>query len=601
LTEEVVIDTYKILPNGMCAAISGYGNLNSMHVFRLHLTPTTGLCWKALVFLAGALAINTPHQLNGAIINARSPALVDVETAIGLAKDGDTVIVPAGTANWASQLIITKGITFQGQTTITGAGTSTPIATDKTIIKNDVTSKPNMINVTITAAQSFRLTGFTLRANLSKGTQVNLGGSGSASVTNMRVDNCHFVGFTDRGIWTGGWVYGVADHNYMQPSGNGQCFFINTGSYGGKLLGHGAWADYPWFGTNKFFFIEDNTMVGNGIVTTSGAIDAENGGRYVVRHNYFINCRPGWHGTEGANRGCRAVEIYENSFHWTIAPSVMNRSGVALIHDNKWDGVASNNSSHSQIAVFRVSGAVSVDSTYGMADGTSSWDVNDTEGNGTYVEGNAPHIFDSGTVNSGTQSSLTATLTDSSKNWTPNRWVGYSVKQTNLSAACYSKGSYIVSNTSNTITYSYYSATDRGPNLKFAAGDTYQIHRILVAMDQVGRGKGELLSGSDSTAVNTVTNRRSWPHQALEPAMSWNNTYTPTNTAYGYGGSTPTEIAGRDYYNLGKGFPANSTPSQVSSIYKASVNGIDYAGTYTYPHPLTGPAPPSNLSIVSGP
>jgi hypothetical protein len=583
----------------MSTAMTGYGNSSSMHVFRSHLTQSAGPCSKALAIMAGALLTTVPHQVNGATISARSPALADVTTAISLAKDGDIVIVPEGTANWASDLIITKGITLQGQTTINGAGTSTATASDKTIIKNDATSKPNMINVTITAAQSFRLTGFTIQANLSKGTQVGLGSSGSTPATNMRVDHCHFVGFTGRGVWTSGWVYGVADHNYMQPSGNGQCFFINTASYGGKLLGHGAWADYPWFGTNKFFFIEDNTMVGNGIVTTSGAIDAENGGRYVVRHNDFTNCRPGWHGTEGANRGCRAVEIYDNSFHWKIIPSVMNRSGVALIHDNKWDGTAASSPNHSQIAVFRVTGATAPDGTYGIADGTSSWDVNDTEGNGTYIAGHAPHVFDSGTAKSGTQSSLNATLTDSSKNWSPNQWAGYSVKQMNTSSPCYGKGSYIVSNTSNTITYAYYSATDRGPTLKFAAGDAYQIHRVLVALDQVGRGKGDLLSGSDNTAINTATNRREWPRQALEPAMSWNNVYTPSNTAYGYGGSTPTEIEGRDYHNLGKGFSADSTPSDVSNTYTATLNGVAYTGTYTYPHPLTStPLPPTNLTIV---
>ena len=234
--------------------------------------------------------------------------------------------------------------------------------------------------------------------------------------------------------------------------------------------------------------------------------------------------------------------------------------------------------------------------TFGAASGDNAWDVNDTEGNGTYVEGHAPHVFDSGTVKSGAQSSLTATLTDSSKNWSTNQWAGYSVKQTNSSSVCYTKGSYIISNTSNTITYFYYSATDRGPNLKFATGDTYQIHRILTGMDQVGRGKGDLLSGNDSSAINTVTGRRSWPHQALEPAMSWNNVYTPTNTAYGYCGSVPTEIEGRDYYNLGKGLAADSTPSKVSSTYTASLNGIAYTVTYTYPHPLTGARPKSGVA-----
>src|SRR6266480_374734 len=591
----------------MSTAMGGYGNSSSMHVFRPHLTRSAGLCCKALVVVAGMLLTTAPYRVNGAAINARSPALADVATAIALAKEGDIVSVPAGTVSWNSVLTITKGITLQGATTVANAGTPSTTANDLTVIKDDSpldTTSSGLIKAALTPTQSFRLTGFTFthgsRTSANGVGAVHLASSTSNSPqSNMRVDHCHFDHINGRDIQTDGWVYGVADHNFLESVGNGQCFYINDAFYGGQLQGHGAWADYPWFGTNKFFFMEDNTIVGNGSVPTSGAIDAEYGARYVVRHNDFTNCRPGWHGTEGGNRGTRAVEIYDNSFHWKIAPTAMNRSGVALIHDNKWDGAAANSPTHSQIAIFRASGAVAVNTTYGMADGTSPWDVNDTEGNGTYVEGHAPHVFDSGTVKSGSQSSLTATLTDSSKNWSPNQWVGYSVKQTNPSSACYPKGSYIISNTSNTITYSYYAQTDRGPNLKFAVGDTYQIHRILIAMDQVGRGKGELLSGSDSSAINTVTRSRGWPHQALEPAMSWNNGYTPTNTAYGYGDSAPTEVEGRDYHNLGKGLPADSTPSQVSSTYAAPLNGVAYTGTYTYPHPLTTTLlPPSNLTVL---
>ena len=43
-----------------------------------------------------------------------------------------------------------------------------------------------------------------------------------------------------------------------------ESFVIFHPGYGGRTLGDGAWADFPWFGTNKFFFIEDNTIVGNG-------------------------------------------------------------------------------------------------------------------------------------------------------------------------------------------------------------------------------------------------------------------------------------------------------------------------------------------------
>ena len=70
----------------MSTAIGEYGNSSSMHVFRSHLTRSPGLCCKALVVIAGALLTTAPHQLDGATINARSPALADVATAIALER-----------------------------------------------------------------------------------------------------------------------------------------------------------------------------------------------------------------------------------------------------------------------------------------------------------------------------------------------------------------------------------------------------------------------------------------------------------------------------------------------------------------------------------
>ena len=49
-----------------------------------------------------------------------SPSYTDVTAAVASASDGDTVMVPAGTASWTSTLTITKGIALIGATTITG-------------------------------------------------------------------------------------------------------------------------------------------------------------------------------------------------------------------------------------------------------------------------------------------------------------------------------------------------------------------------------------------------------------------------------------------------------------------------------------------------
>src|SRR5437588_367109 len=83
-----------------------------------------------------------------------------------------------------------------------------------------------------------------------------------------------------------------------------------------------------------------------------------------------------------------------------------------------------------------------------------------------------------------------------------------------------------------------------------------------------------------------------WPRSQLEPCYSWNNVYTPTNHVLGFGGGgQPTTKPGVDYFNLGGGFPADSTPSQVFSTYNAARNGVYYAGTFIYPHPLVSAQP----------
>jgi hypothetical protein len=388
----------------------------------------------------------------------------------------------------------------------------------------------------------------------------------------------------------GGWVYGVADHNVIQVRANDCPFYIWASTYGGtgQIEGHGSWADYPWYGTDKFWFVEDNTI----IRTSSeprGFVDSSFGGRFVIRHNYIHNSLVDDHGTEGIARGCRAKEVYNNTFNSTGSPAGVQRSGTSLWHDNIVTGLEPTNDNLCGLLNFRESPSRS-NSPWGIADGTSPWDANDTEGNGIFVEGHQPFVFDQGTDNSSVNSK--GVLHDSTKNWTPNQWVGYSVTNYNPVYTSDGIGSYITSNTSNTITYDYYPGTDTSQHMIFNAGDPYKIHRVLIMMDQNGRGKTDLITGS-GPFINTTTGTASWAHSALEPCYSWNNVYAPNGHALGFNSPNgqPTTKLNVDYYNLGAGFPANTTPLAVSSTYTAALNGVAYTGTFTYPHPLVSGNP----------
>jgi hypothetical protein len=527
-----------------------------------------------------------------------------VQACIRSAADGDIVTLPAGTFSWTHRLEITKGITLKGQTTITGAGTSNPAITDETIIKDDTPrsgGNAGIIIVHMTPSQSFRMTGITFTHGVAtqRGTSdgaFHLVGSGNSPVTNCRIDHCHFDSLNQTVlIHPGGWLYGVADHNVFHLVGQTFPFYITHAQYGGtsQINGNGAWADYPWFGTEKFFFIEDNTVIRTGLDYPASLADAIFGARYVIRHNYVKNAIPNNHGTEaGAVRGARAHEVYDNTFEMTVKfGSGCSRSGTTLWHDNTFVGNESTLGICCSFPNNRES-SIRANPVWGIADGTSVWDKNDTEGNGTFVEGHAPFLFASGTaatraVASGTGSDYVFKVSGN-PGWTTDQWVGYSIKNPSASTAY---GSYITGNTANTISYRHYADPFlHGP--EFAVGDPFQIHRVLAMMDQNGSGKGDQLSGQ-LYPISRVTGRASHNHQALEPCYSWNNIYTPNGHALGFGvpPGQPTTKLNVDFFNLGAGFPADSTPSQVSSRYKAALNGVDYVGPFVYPHPLVSGNP----------
>ena len=556
---------------------------------------TNAKTYATIIFTSALLL--TPKSISAATLQAATAKQSDVYATILRAKDGDTVVVPAtlslpgGAAIWTSRIDVTVGITIKGQTTITGAGTSNPDIVNRTVILDNSprnTSESGLLRFSLSPTQRCRVTGFTFKAGVS-GVQNNAGiviltSSGAAPNYKMRVDHCFFDHVYSRHVSVGGWCMGVADHNVMHAQGNSQCLLVSHPGYGdGGTRGDESWADYPYFGTQNFFFFEDNTIVGDGMVPSSGGSDGQFGARFVIRHNDWTNARPGWHGTEGGTfRGTRCAEVYNNTSHWTIAPSASYRSGNALIHDNTWDGHdVAGGPYHGNISLFRAMGAGGIrGGKLGSADGRSPWDVNATESNGTYVEGHPPYVFDSGRASAMASG---GTLKDATANWTPHQWKGYSVTNMNPAAAAYLKGSVITDNTQSTISYIFYPFTDRGPLLVFQGGDAYQIHRCLTVLAQVGRGKGDLCAGSNM--INTLTGTRLWPHESKEPSFSWNNVYKLTNTAWGFGSQFPQCIEGRDFYNLGRGLAPNSTPSQVSAILTTAINGVPYKTTFTYPHP----------------
>jgi hypothetical protein len=521
---------------------------------------------RKLSWLLAALLFAASSAAQARIINAASPSLADVTRAIAPAVDGDTVIVPAGTAAWTSGLTITKGITLVGQTTTDPVNKT---ANDRTIITDNVArgagGRP-IIRVQSAPGRSYRVSGITF----APGSVTELNPNGAVKLTGdsqaVRVDHCHFnnLAYQASMIKVAGAVYGVIDHNIMLfNAGNNQSVIIFNGGTS-NVYGDDAWAAPANYGGSNFIFLEDNCFnnITNPNREFAGATDDFDGGRWVFRYNHCYDVEVQTHGTECCrDRGGRAREVYNNDFHFTsFKPFGGIRAGGLITHDNTFFGVQSKGIGlDTYRGFFKFPGG-----PWGGASGDNVWDANDTEGNGTQVEGHPPFLYESGTVSSGT----TTTLTDTTKNWTANQWAGFIAKRVSDNGIM-----FIISNTNNTLTGMYY--TDSGGGVVWPTGNQYQIHKVLIALDQPCRGQGDLITG-DPNPINTVFGVARWPRQASEPTYSWNDIYVPTGAHVNiYIPDNPRPaliVAGRDFFN--------NTPMPGYT-------------PYVYPHPLvTGQPPP---------
>ena len=133
--------------------------------------------------LMAALFLGFFVRAEAATITANSPSLADVSLAINSAANGDTVIVPPGTATWTNSLVFSKNITLQGS--------NMPVIVDEV-----PRSLPNPALILATANRngSLRITGLTF-----KGGVTNTGNNYDGVVRiygicwQCRVDHCSFT------------------------------------------------------------------------------------------------------------------------------------------------------------------------------------------------------------------------------------------------------------------------------------------------------------------------------------------------------------------------------------------------------------------------
>ena len=404
------------------------------------------------------------------------------------AQNGDTITFPAGVFAWTTGVVISKAITLQGA----GVGS--------TIIKDDVQSG-SLISFALQPNLTSRLTGIEFQDG-GRATYNNTPGwmhidGKNTDGSQFRLDHNRFFHMNgDIGPDT---VIGVADHNDIVPLPGRGCFTIFGRLWGGSDQGGDpSWSAPCNFGSSQFFFIEDNTFDNTDPTYQAFATDAYDGARFVVRYNTMVGMIIGDHGTEshGRGRGSRAMEVYGNTMNGNNVNVgvVQARSSTVLFHDNNVTNYWAYPQPYIRLEPYRCFFAFS---PWGGGDGVNVWDVN------------SPNAFFTGTAASA-NSGRTVTVTGA--NWTTNQWKGYVLHR--LSAGGTQNFGEILSNTANTLTWA--SATF-GTEMTIAAGNSFEIRKVLHLLDQPGRGQGSLITG------NPPVSPQGWNNQVTEPCYAWGN------------------------------------------------------------------------------
>lgn len=618
-------------------------------------------CLKA--GLAVALAALDSSWVEASIISARSASRADVGTAVTLAKDGDTVLVPAGVAVWTTTLPIAKNISLQGA----GEG--------KTTITENLsrTGSPPLIGVSLSYDSpasfkySFRLSGFTFKSLA--GTKslasdhafVSVVGHSSyvssptaahpapyvlGCVNHVRldhltfdrmngicmiVDSCLGVGDHITQVGIGG-IYPIKTRHTnwtpaARPDGKGPMTTL-------AQRGFGSWADDPYWGTDKFWFWEDSTFSNN-----PNMCDNLGGSRVVIRHCTMDGLGMASHGMEGeGNVGIKQLEAYNNYFVLS-GPSFAQpiRSGSCLFFNNKLANCMNG-------PAFYTYRQTRTENNWGAADGTNRYDNNEggapiytgtvTGTNGlTFITDNKRANFNLINLADGTFYSVND-LDNPANNSLDPGW------------KCHHAGviGSVNGNTLNLLTENGNGGASTFGNFSAAwkVGHRYEIRKVLACFGQAGQGKGRLLSpgGTVPPGVGASYNTYFWPATSgakatypqagfpLEPCYAWNNTDV-RNGQLGFfsnGLKNASLRLNRDYFNKGEmaplvaqkvGYPAQDYTGATSNYPRIGPSGSAPYAPYTYPHPLandgvsnpsptptakptTTPNPPTNLRVVPG-
>jgi hypothetical protein len=297
--------------------------------FSTTVAPLVGLL-AVLVVLWSAPAV-------AATITAASCSYSDVNSSVGAASAGDTVLVPAGNCTWTSGLAISKAITLRGA----GIG--------QTFITDNYTGG-SLILVTESTAGSVRIQGFDflagtgpLNANPDFFIKVTATANGRAVLVTANAftvgGSANALGFgTNRGvIWNNAFVGTVGSNLCLN---NAAALRHKPSGLSSSWTSPAAYGAADTDGEQNLYF-ETNTLT-----NVFEGIDIDDNGRTVIRYNTITNSGVVSHGVDTSAVGGRYAEVYNNTFVFDTTvvcapdlPANVNsfifvRGGTMLIHHN---------------------------------------------------------------------------------------------------------------------------------------------------------------------------------------------------------------------------------------------------------------------------
>jgi hypothetical protein len=287
-----------------------------------------------LFLILTGLLPGRPKRASANTISAASPSLADVRSAISSAAAGDTVLVPAGSAVWTGQIVLTKGINLIGA----GIGLTNIIGN---FTPTGNYQEPGGFLICYNPAnpaldQPFRLSGFTINFGAkSRGVLLyNDKGLPISPLTKIRIDHCDLSNPLDGDmlILAFGHVYGCIDQNVL----TGGYFMLRC--FGND---YESWVaqKYAYGDANNLYF-EDNV-----INCTDAFVEAGAGGRYCFRRNVVNFSGTGgiqimdMHGnTAASHASTMGGEIYDNVIYAPRSDSggelIQHRGGRLICYNN---------------------------------------------------------------------------------------------------------------------------------------------------------------------------------------------------------------------------------------------------------------------------